>query len=200
MRVRALLGVVVFVGAFVLVSGRVVSQDEKGSAEDPMMQAWAKYAQPGSFHAHLEPRAGRWKQTVKMWMTPDAPPQISTGTSENKWIMGKKFLLQEVKSDMESRPFEGMGLMGYDNFKKKYTSMWIDSMATGIMTSLGTCDDSGKVFTMIGEFDDVFSGKANQKFRIVTRIINNDTHTDEMYMTGPDGKEFQSLEIKYTRK
>ena len=57
MRLRALLGVVVFVGAFVLVSGRVVSQDEKGSAEDSMMQAWVKHAAPGAFHAHLEPLA-----------------------------------------------------------------------------------------------------------------------------------------------
>lgn len=199
MKLRALIGVVVFVSALFVITGRVVSQDEKGSAEDPLMQAAMKYGEVGPFHAHLQPLAGRWKQTVKWWMTPDAPPQVYTGTCEYKWILGKKFLLQEVKGDMEGQPFEGMGLMGYDNFKKKYTGMWVDSMGTAIMSSLGTCDDSGKVFTMIGQLDDVFTGKANQKFRSVVRIINNDMHTDEMYQTGPDGKEYKALEITYTR-
>ena len=32
-----------------------------------------------------------------------------------------------------------------------------DSMTTAIMTSLGTCDDSGKLFTFVGRHDDVFS-------------------------------------------
>ena len=200
MKLRALIGVVVFVSAMIVITGRVVSQDEKGSAEDPMMQAWMKHAEPGPFHAHLQPLAGRWKQTVKWWMAPDAPPDVSTGTCEYKWIMGKRFLMQEVKGDLEDQPFEGMGLMGYDTFKKKYTGTWVDTMSTAIMSSLGTCDDSGKVFTMIGQHDDVFTGRANQKFRSVIRIINNDTHIDEMYMSGPDGKEYKALEITYTRK
>ncbi len=200
MKLRALLGMVVFIGAMIAITGQVVSQEEGTQAEEQMMQAWMKYAEPGKFHVHLEPLVGRWKQTVKWWMAPDAPPDVSTGTCEYKWIMGKRFLLQEVKGDMEDQPFEGMGLMGYDNFKKKYTGMWVDTMGTAIMSSLGTCDDSGKVFTMTGRHDDVFTGTADQKFRSIIRIINNDTHTDEMYMKGPDGRDYKALEITYTRK
>ncbi len=200
MKLRALLGVSVFIGAMVVITGQVVSQSEQASPEEQMMQVWTKYAEPGKFHAYLEPLVGHWKQTVKWWMAPGAPPDVSTGTCEYKWIMGKRFLLQTVKGDMEGQTFEGMGLMGYDNFKKKYTGMWVDSMTTAIMTSMGTCDDSGKVFTMTGRHDDVFTGKADQEFRSVGRIINNDMHVDEMYMNGPDGKEYKALEITYTRK
>ena len=185
MKLRAWLGVSVFIGAMVVITGQVVSQSEQASPEEQRMQVSAKYAEPGKFHAHLEPLVGRWTQTVKWWMAPGAPPEVSTGICEYKWIMGKRFILQEVKGDMEDRTFEGMGMMGYDNFKKKYTSMWTDNMSTAIMTALGTCDESGKVFTMTGKYDDVMSGKPNQAFRSITRIVNNNTMLDEMFMTGP---------------
>ena len=151
---------------------------------------------------YLEPLVGQWKQEVKWWMAPGAPPQISTGSSEYKWINGGRFLVQTVKGDPgeQGPPFEGMGMIGYDNFKKKYTSMWTDNMTTSLMTNLGTCDDSGKVFTLEGQYDDVFTGKPNQPFKTVIRIVNNNLHIDEMYMNGPDGKQFKSVEITYTRK
>ncbi|MEE9296210.1 MAG: DUF1579 domain-containing protein [Phycisphaerae bacterium] len=204
MKTRVLLGAAVFVAATAVIAAQVASQDKDktGQPGEEMMQAWMKYAGPGKFHAHLQPLVGRWTQEVKMWMAPDAPPQIETGTSEYKWILGGRFLLQTVKGDStEQGPaFEGLGIIGYDNFKKKYTSMWADTMTTAIMTALGTCDDSGKVFTFIGRHDDVFSGKPDQTVKTITRIINNDSHVDEMYMTGPDGKEFKTLEVTYTRK
>ena len=202
MRMRVLLGMVVFLAAFVAISGQVVSQDKDtgGQPDEQVMQAWMKYAQPGEFHARLEPLVGHWTQTVKWWMAPDAPPVLGTGTYEYKWILGGRFLLQKVKGGPEEQPFEGLGLIGYDNFKKKYTSMWTDSMSTAIFTALGTCDDSGKVFTFVGEHDDVFTGKPNQKFRAITRIVSKDKLIDEMYMKGPDGKEFKTLEITSTRK
>jgi len=201
MKMRTLLGAVVFIGALVVISAQVIS-DEKGEgdqAQQELMQAWMKYANPGKFHDYLEPFVGRWTQDVKWWMGPNTEPEISTGTCEYKWILGKRYLLQEVKSGADEKTFEGVGILGYDNFKKKYTGMWVDNMTTAIMTSLGTCDDSGKVFTMTGTHDDVFTGKPDQSFRAITRILNNDKLMDEMYMTGPDGKEFKTIEIIYTR-
>ena len=206
MKLRVVFGGIVFVGAMMVICPRAMTQDQdKGNQPgEQMTEDWMKHAQPGKFHAHLEPLVGRWTQSVKMWMAPGAPPVVSTGTTESKWILGGRFLLQEVKEDvkgdMDHPPFEGAGLIGYDNFKKKYTSVWVDNMGTAIMTSLGTCDDSGKVFTMIGRHDDVFTGRLDQKFKAITRIVDNDTLIDEMYVTGPDGKEFKMLEITYTRR
>ena len=201
MRLRVMLSVVVCLGVVAAMTARVASQDTSKEAQpgEEMMQAWMKYAEPGEYHAHLAPLVGRWTQNVKWWMVPGVPPEASKGTSEYKWIHGKRFLLQTVKGETEGGVFEGLGMIGYDNFKKKYTSMWSDNMTTAIVTSLGTCDDSGKVITMIGKQDDLVTGKPNQPFRSVIRIINKDKHVDEMYMTGPDGKEFKTLEIVYTR-
>ncbi len=202
MKTRVSFGAIVFVGAVIVISAHVVSQESEKQDEpgEPMMQAWMKYAQPGKFHANLAPLVGRWSQTVKWWMAPGMEPDISTGSCEYKWILGGRFLLKEVKSGSDDESFEGLGMIGYDNFKKKYTSMWTDTMTTAITTSYGTCDESGKVLTLVGNHDDVFTGKPNQTFKMVTRIINNDAHIDEWFMNGPDGKEFKTLEIIYTRR
>jgi hypothetical protein len=37
-------------------------------------------------------------------------------------------------------------------------------------------------------------------FRQVMRIVDNDHQVTEMYVPGPDGKEYKSMEIKSTRK
>ena len=62
-----------------------------------MMAAWKKYATPGEGHAVMKPIAGSWTAAVKMWMPGGAPPQESTATSEGKWIMGDRYIQEDVK-------------------------------------------------------------------------------------------------------
>src|SRR5262245_57964290 len=84
-----------------------------------MMAAMEKYATPGENHAHLKALVGSWTATVKFWMAPGAPAQESTATSECKLIMGDRYLQEEVRGSFGGMPFQGMGLTGYDNLKKK---------------------------------------------------------------------------------
>ncbi|MFQ5414886.1 MAG: DUF1579 domain-containing protein, partial [Phycisphaerae bacterium] len=197
MRMRVVCGGVVFAGMTALLTSQVLSQDQGGEqGGDSAMWAEAmKYAQPGAFHDHLKPMAGQWDLAVRMRMAPDAPWAESASTSSVKWIMGGRFLLEEVRGDAGGMPFEGMGMLGYDNFKKKYVSTWLDNMGTAIMISYGTCDASGKVFTLMGTHDNVFTGKKNDKAKSVTRIVNQDKQVVEMWGTGPDGRMFKTMEI-----
>ena len=99
---------------------------------------------------------------------------------------------------MGEQKFEGMGILGYDNTAKKHFSTWIDSMSTMLMTSEGTCDSSGKVMTLYGTHTDPMTG-AKKTQKSVSSMINNDKHVFEMFDRAPDGKEFQSLVVTYTR-
>ena len=63
----------------------------------------------------------------------------------------------------------------------------------------GRLDKSGKKLTMSGVMDD-FVTKKLATYTGVTTFVDDDHHTYEMYMPGPDGKPFKSLEITYTRK
>ena len=132
-------------------------------------------------------------------MAPGAPPEQSTGTSENTWALGGRYVQQTFHGSMMGQPFEGIGYIGYDNIKKQYVSTWMDNMSTAVMSSTGSLDASGKGMTFKGTMDDPMSGKP-MKMEEKMSIADNDHHMLEMWSPGPDGKMFKSMEITYTRK
>ncbi len=184
----------------VVVVGRVYSQDNKPEMDtEKMMEAWAKANAPGEFHAHLGTMIGQWNYKSKYRMAPEAPWTESAGTSEVKWAMGKRFIIESIKGDFEGTPWEGMGITGYDNTKKKYTSAWLDSMSTAIMTSFGTIDDSRKVITFMGTMDDPITGQKDKPIKTILRFINENKHVTEMYERDDKDEWFMNLEVAYTR-
>jgi hypothetical protein len=132
-------------------------------------------------------------------MAPGAPPQESSGTSENKMTLGGRFLEQHYEGKFMDQPFTGMGYTGYDLYKKRYVGNWMDSMGTSIMSSTGTADASGKTMTFTGTMDDYATGK-KANFKEVITVVDPDHHVFEMWWPGPDGKMFKTMEIHYMRK
>lgn len=156
------------------------------------MQAMAAAMTPGEHHEHLKKLAGNHTYTMKMWMDPTAPPSESTGKRTAEFLLGGRFLQEKFTGTFMGMPFEGIGLIGYDNIKKEYVGTWIDNMGTGIMTSHGTCDKSG--WTMTGEATDPMTGKTWTS-RSVVKIVDDNTFTMEMFGPGADGKEFKMFEM-----
>lgn len=162
-----------------------------------MMDAYTAYGAVGEPHKFLAERAGNWDVTARMWMAPGAPPEESAGTVEATMIMGGRFLVEKFSGTAMGQPFTGMGITGYDNLKKKYVSIWIDSMSSGIMYSEGTV--TGKTLTWMGEMPDLMTGK--YKKNRGTEIMSDANHrTAEGFDTTPDGKEFKNMELVYVRK
>lgn len=162
------------------------------------MDKWTEYATPSEGHKVLEQLVGNWEYTLKYWSSPDTPPEESTGTNDVKWILGGRFLEMDVNGRSMGQPFEGMGIMGYDNAKKEYVNTWIDSMGTGMMNATGSYDAETKTLTETGSYTDPMAGQ--QTFKGVTKFIDEDNVSYEMYISGPEGKETRVMEINYTRK
>jgi len=188
--------------ALLLVCLNVVAEDtpaKKAPEMDPaMMEAMMKAGTPGPAHKVLDGMIGTWDTKVTSWMVPGADPISGTGWSENKWILGGRFVEQTFKGDFMGMPFEGRGLTGYDNAKKQYFGTWIDNMGTGMMTSVGT-GGSGNTMTFDGTYADPMTGKDTMCKEKVT-WVDADHHNMEMWMPGPDGKLYKAMEIAYTRK
>lgn len=164
------------------------------------MKAWMAYATPGDAHKAMAKSEGNWDGEVSMWMAPGAPPMSNKSTATNKMAMGGRYQVSSFSGSFMGQPFEGMGIMGYDNTKKAYVSTWVDNMGTGIMHMEGTADASGKVVTMTGKMTDPSTGRDCDVKEVLT-FTDDDHHTMEMY--GPDpatGKQFKNMEIKFTRK
>jgi hypothetical protein len=184
-------------------TGQALAKDpakaEKPDKPVDPLAAMQKLGAPGPHHKTLSVLVGTWNAKVKFWMDPSKDPVESDGVCVRKWILGGRFLHEEYKGQAFNAPFTGIGLLGYDNAKKKYTSMWVDSMSTSIMTSVGTYDAGKKTFTFTSEGIDPYTGM-KMKSRDVTRVVSDDKIVIEMYKQDPKGKELKVLEIVYTRK
>jgi len=188
-------------------AGKNVTAQAAGESDKPddpgkMFADMIKYATPGEHHDHLKPLAGNWNYTTRFRNVEQAPWDESKGEGTLEWALGGRFLVQKVKSPAtEAFPmdFEGFGLIGYDNFAGEYWTIWTDNFSTGVMHFRGTCDESGKVITMTGEYDHPMWQGATMKERWVIKVINNDKWIFEMYRDAGDD-EFKHGEITYTRK
>lgn len=167
--------------------------------DEAKMAEWKKNAAPNENHKVLEAFVGQWNHTVSWRMSPEAPVQESTGTNTNEWIMSGRFLKQEIKGEAMGEPFEGLGFTGYDNVKQEYTSVWMDSMGTGIMTSSAQYDPATQTIREQGSFSCPMTGEKNKPFRAEWKIVGLDSYRYEMYTQAPDGSEFKSMEALYQR-
>jgi hypothetical protein len=106
----------------------------KAPSPEEMMKAWTAAATPGEAHKKLEPIVGSFDVKTTSWMAPGKPPEETVGTSESKWVLGNRFVEENVTGTMMGQPFSGVGYTGYDNYKKKYVGAWMDSMGTAWRT------------------------------------------------------------------
>ena len=166
--------------------------------EMKMMEAYQKAGTPGDAHKALEPFVGTWNTVIRFYPAPGAPAQESAGTSENRWILGGRYLEQRFQGSAMGQPFEGVGYTGYDNVRKQYVGTWMDSMSTAIMTTTGSSTGPGK-FKFTGSMDDPMTGKA-QPMEETISVDSPDKHTFVMWGPGPDGTKIRTMEVLYTRK
>jgi hypothetical protein len=179
----------------------VIEKEEKQEDKmdmQAMMEVYTKLATPGAPHKVLASMEGSWTAKIKSWTEPDKSPMESVGTCEQKMILGGRFLQQEFTGDMMGSPFTGIGVTGYDNHTKKYVSTWMDSMSTAILVFEGTASADDKTITQESHYDTPIKGPL--KWRSVTKIMDDNTWSFEMYETDKGGKEEKMMEITYTRK
>jgi hypothetical protein len=146
---------------------------------------------PGPEHDLLKKLEGTWEATVH------AGGQDSKGTMVYKSTCGGLWLASKYEGDFGGQKFEGRGLDGYNSFKKKYVSVWVDSMSPSPLITEGTFDDASKTMTMTGE--GAGPDGSPQKWKIVNKWSDDDTVQMKMY-TVQDGKDNEMMTIDYKRK
>jgi hypothetical protein len=162
-------------------------------------QEWAQYTAPGAAHQNLQRLAGTWTTTTRMWMDPSAPPAESQGTAVFEMILGGRWLRQTYRGVFMGQPFEGTGLMGYDNFKKLYVSSWSDNISTALTVMTGTANSDASEYVLTGLMDDPTSGEKDKKFKEILRVTSPDRFVFEMYDTVAGKGEVKVMEIVHVR-
>src|SRR5262245_2232521 len=173
--------------------GRSVFSDEPPPDPSKMKEAFLKLGLPGEEHARLKTLAGEY--TARVVCTGfDGKETVTEGTSSFAAVLGDRFLRQEAHGTFDGKPFEGRGVIGYDNAKKKWVSAWVDTVGTGILCGEGEEKEKGKVW----EFKATMEGPMGpMTMRDVLTKVSDKELRYESYM-GELPKPMMT--ITYTRK
>ena len=161
-------------------------------------KAWMAYMTPSPVHKMVAKSDGDWKADITMWMAPGAQPTTSTASCTNKMILGGRYQESKYTGTFMGMPFEGVGMLAYDNAKKIFITSWVDNMGTGMMTLQGPWDENTKSISFTGKSVDPTTGK-DINVRQVFKLISDDSQQLDMYME-MNGQEFKTMEIKLARK
>jgi hypothetical protein len=147
---------------------------------------------PGPEHEKLKEFVGKWTFTVK---TPDG--NESKGTSEYKLECGGLWLISDFKTDFGGGPFQGKGIDGFDPAKKKYVSVWVDSMTTAPMSFEGEYDKEGTTLTMIS--NSLGPDGKPAVWRSTSKLISKNEHRFEMFLKPAGSNEQSMMVVNYRR-
>lgn len=146
-------------------------------------------------HAQLASLAGHWAVRQSMWMDPKSAPVVDHGSAIYAMVLGGRHLRQQLRI-ASSKPFEGLGYIGYDDAAGKYYSSWMDTNFSGIILAHGSYDAASRTYSFTGEMAGKDGGPV--PVREVMRIADNDHFTYEYYETR-NGAEALAVRLQYTR-
>lgn len=165
------------------------------AARSPAPQAADNPFQPGAEHALLQKLAGEWS-AVLVTRGPDGK-ELRTNGRQTTTALAPFHTTERYEGELMGQRFVGTGLNGYCTARRQYFTYWVDSMTSSPLTAFGKYDAEKRELALVGECIGA-SGKL-EPCRIVTRFIDDDHRTFELYGKGADGKEARHLHIDYTR-
>lgn len=165
------------------------------------MQACMEAGMLNDNHKLLARAIGTWEGKCTHWMAPGADPAYSDVSCVSSSFMDGRFIKSEFSGEMPGMGhFNGFGLAGYDNVSKKFVSMWVDNMMTGIMNGTGDLSGDSKTFTWSYMVNCPITKKPTG-MREIQKYTGDNTMTYEMFCTDPKtGKEYKCMNIDLKRK
>ncbi len=100
---------------------------------------------------------------------------------------------------MMGMPYEGVGMMGYDNYKNLYVGTWYSNMGTEMLQMAGARNPESGVVTMYGTMDEPPLSIHGRMVKYVTTRKDNDHFTFEIIDLHASD-DYKVIEINYTRR
>jgi len=165
-------------------------------AQNTAELAWQAHMTPGPEHLWLAEAVGEWKTVNREWSDASQPPEETVGTAKIEMALGGRYQISHVAGSAMGMPWNGMGMVGYDNTLKLFSATWIDTLGTSITVGSGKRDEKG-VLIIKGEMVDPGTG-AMLPYRYTTAMEGKDRMVFVMYV-GSGAEEFKMMESIYTR-
>lgn len=169
-----------------------------GQDDGVKKNSWENYMTPGENHKWMAMSAGKWYGDVNTYMDPGGTPMTSTAKVRYTMIYNGLYQLGVYKGNIMGQPFEGQGILAYDNSRQQFITTWIDNMGSGVMLMTGQFDAAAKTLHLKGTQADP---KTKKELTVRQDILFVDDNTQVVTMYGPDvdGKEVKLVDIRLTR-
>lgn len=177
---------------FTVSASSLLAQDDAA-----MMKAWTEFMTPGDMHKWMAKADGTWAGEVTSYWDPTNPDK-SKATATFKMIYNGLYQLGEFSGIIGGQPFQGQGILAYDNAKQQFVNTWIDNMGSGVVIMTGQYDPKTNTLHLKGTQTDPMT-KKDTPIREDLMFVDNDTQLLSMYGPGNDGKEMKMMEIRMTR-
>jgi len=179
----------------------LVARQEKQEMPPEMAAMYAaakKFTEPGEKHKKLEPYLGRWDVESSIPMGPGNEMKSSM-TAEISWQIAGRFLKLETKGTLMGLPYQGFGLLGYDNFKQAFVSTWIDNMNTYKLDAQGNLAQDGTTLITYGTLDEYLTGENDKPVKYVYRWKDADHFAFEVHDLAIGETNTCVVTMNYTR-
>ena len=172
------------------VGGTAVAADQQTANPTPH--------KPSADHERLDVLAGTWRFD-KVTTMPGRPPERSTGVSENRWILGDRYLECRAREGEGAAASEHSLVYGFDLGRRTYFSLTMSSRGTSYRNLEGFYDEPARSLVLLGR--DPGDGRApGPKIRQVVRIDSPERHVLELFLVVPGRLPQKVTEITYTRQ
>lgn len=174
-------------------------QDMEASMQE-MQERTREATTPGEHHEALARFVGEWDVEIAMLM-PGSPEQRSQGTATYEWLMEGRWLSQRIVGSIFGGEYESFSIIGFDNYAKNHVLVTVSSMDTAMNMARGlVVDPEGDVTAMYGTLDEYTTGEVHKPYKVVTRIIDDDSHVTEIWDLGIGTDGAKVLEFTYSRR
>lgn len=136
-------------------------------------------ATPNKHHSFLETLSGEWKTSTSVMKMP-----AENGVATSKMILGNRFLEISWEGPFMGIPTSGKITVGYDNYKKKYIGMFIDTSRTSMLTAEGMLDQSKSILSLWGTMDEWMTDEHDKPIMYRCKAIDQNHFVLELHDLG----------------
>jgi hypothetical protein len=186
----------------VVTTGASAGQDAPKPAPDPPkppdgLAAYERLARPTERHRVLDALAGTWSVEGTTY---GARGEVmkATGTSENTWILGGRFLECRLRTTVGESSVESVTTLGFDVRSGLYQAVALATIRTRMVFVQGSYYGPSRTFVLRGQDVDAATG-ARYVRREIIRVEAADRYVVEVFSEVPGRPPIKAFSGVYTR-
>ncbi len=166
------------------------------SLEDEIARSLAA-SRPGPEHRSLDALAGSWN--VELSLLSAGRETRTSGTSENRWILGGRFLQCDSAAGDGTSRVEATTIYGYDAGQRRFFSLALSNLATSYEERSGSYDPATQSFLLSARDRDEATGSV-LVHREVLKIEGPDRYVLTVYLDAGGRAPAKLVEAVFTRR